>query len=47
MLPANQLVMEIKVNQRVSSQLTELIAINNLLMVRVSNWNCHRSIELN
>lgn len=43
MLPANQVVMEIKVNERIPYWLTELIAAHNLQMVRVSKY-C-RSIE--
>lgn len=43
MLPANQVVMEIKVNERIPYWLTELIATHNLQMVRVSKY-C-RSIE--
>jgi SPX domain protein involved in polyphosphate accumulation len=43
MLPANQTVMEIKVNERIPYWLTELIAAHNLRMVRVSKY-C-RSIE--
>lgn len=43
MLPANQVVMEIKVNERMPYWLTELIAAHNLQMVRVSKY-C-RSIE--
>jgi SPX domain protein involved in polyphosphate accumulation len=43
MLPADQVVMEIKVNERIPYWLTELIAAHNLQMVRVSKY-C-RSIE--
>jgi SPX domain protein involved in polyphosphate accumulation len=43
MLPAYQVVMEIKVNERMPSWLTELVAAHNLQMVRVSKY-C-RSIE--
>jgi hypothetical protein len=43
MLPANQVVMEIKVNERIPYWLTELIADNNLQMARISKY-C-RSIE--
>jgi SPX domain protein involved in polyphosphate accumulation len=43
MLPPNQVVMEIKVNERMPYWLTELIAAHNLQMVRVSKY-C-RSIE--
>lgn len=43
MLPANQVVMEIKVNERMPYWLTELVAAHNLQMVRVSKY-C-RSIE--
>jgi SPX domain protein involved in polyphosphate accumulation len=43
MLPANQVVMEIKVNERIPYWLTELIAAHNLQMVRVSKY-C-RSIQ--
>jgi len=43
MLPGNQVVMEIKVNERMPIWLTELIADHNLKMVRVSKY-C-RSIE--
>ena len=43
MLPASQVVMEIKVNERMPYWLTELIANHNLKMVRVSKY-C-RSIE--
>lgn len=44
MLPANRVVMEIKVNERIPYWLTEMIAAHNLKMVRVSKY-C-RSIEL-
>jgi len=44
MFPADQVVMEIKVNERIPYWLTELVAIHNLQMVRVSKY-C-RSIEL-
>jgi len=43
MLHADQVVMEIKVNERVPYWLTEMIAAHNLQMVRVSKY-C-RSIE--
>ena len=43
MLPPNQVVMEIKVNERMPIWLTELIADHNLKMVRISKY-CH-SIE--
>lgn len=43
LLPANLVVMEIKVNERIPYWLTELIAAHNLQMVRVSKY-C-RSIE--
>jgi len=43
MLPANQVVMEIKVNERMPYWLTEMIAAHNLQMVRFSKY-C-RSIE--
>lgn len=43
MLPANQVVMEIKVNERIPSWLTELIADQNLRLERISKY-C-RSIE--
>ena len=43
MLSANQVVMEIKVNERIPTWLTGLIASHNLRMVRVSKY-C-RSIE--
>jgi SPX domain protein involved in polyphosphate accumulation len=43
MLPPHQVVMEIKVNERIPYWLTELIAAHNLQMVRVSKY-C-RSIE--
>jgi hypothetical protein len=43
MLPANLVVMEIKVNDRIPTWLTEMIAAHNLQMVRVSKY-C-RSIE--
>lgn len=43
MLPANQVVMEIKVNERMPNWLTEMIAAHNLQMVRISKY-C-RSIE--
>jgi len=43
MLPANQVVMEIKVNERIPYWLTELVAAHNLQMVRMSKY-C-RSIE--
>lgn len=43
MLPPNQVVMEIKVNERIPTWLTRLIANHNLKMVRVSKY-C-RSIE--
>jgi hypothetical protein len=43
MLPAHQVVMEIKVNERIPYWLTELIAAHGLKMVRVSKY-C-RSIE--
>jgi SPX domain protein involved in polyphosphate accumulation len=38
MSPANQVVMEIKVNERMPTWLTELIANHNLQMVRVSKY---------
>ncbi len=43
MLPANQTVMEIKINEHMPIWLTELIADQNLQMVRVSKYG--RSIE--
>ena len=43
MLPANLVVMEIKVNERIPYWLTEMIAAHNLQLVRVSKY-C-RSIE--
>lgn len=43
MLPAHQVVMEIKVNERIPCWLTELIAAHNMQMVRVSKY-C-RSID--
>jgi hypothetical protein len=43
MLPANRVVMEIKVNERIPYWLTEMIAVHNLQMVRVSKY-C-RSID--
>jgi hypothetical protein len=43
MLPANLVVMEIKVNERIPAWLTEMIAAHNLQMVRVSKY-C-RSVE--
>lgn len=43
MLPADQVVMEIKVNERIPYWLTELVAAHNLQMVRMSKY-C-RSIE--
>lgn len=43
MLPANQVVMEIKINEHMPIWLTELIAAQNLQMVRVSKYG--RSIE--
>lgn len=43
MLPPTQVVMEIKVNERIPYWLTELVAAHNLQMVRVSKY-C-RSIE--
>lgn len=43
MLPPNQVVMEIKINERMPTWLTELIADHNLKMARVSKY-CH-SIE--
>ncbi|MEW6402252.1 MAG: polyphosphate polymerase domain-containing protein [Chloroflexota bacterium] len=43
MLPAHQVVMEIKVNERMPFWLTELIADSNLQIVRVSKYS--RSIE--
>jgi SPX domain protein involved in polyphosphate accumulation len=43
MLPANQVVMEIKVNERIPYWLTELVAAHNLQMVRMSKY-C-RSVE--
>jgi SPX domain protein involved in polyphosphate accumulation len=43
MLPANWVVMEIKVNERIPYWLTEMIAAHNLQMVRVSKYCC--SIE--
>jgi SPX domain protein involved in polyphosphate accumulation len=43
MLPVNQVVMEVKVNERIPSWLTELIADHNLRLERVSKY-C-RSIE--
>jgi SPX domain protein involved in polyphosphate accumulation len=44
MLPAQQVVMEIKANERVPYWLTELVAAHNLKMVRMSKY-C-RSIEM-
>ena len=44
MMPANQVVMEIKVNERIPSWLTDLIADHNLQLERVSKY-C-RSIEI-
>jgi hypothetical protein len=44
MMPANQVVMEIKVNERIPSWLTGLIADHNLRLERVSKY-C-RSIEM-
>lgn len=44
MLPADRVVMEIKVNERIPYWLTEMIAAHNLNMIRVSKY-C-RSIEL-
>lgn len=44
MLTPNQVVMEIKVNERIPYWLTEMIAAHNLKMIRVSKY-C-RSIEL-
>jgi SPX domain protein involved in polyphosphate accumulation len=44
LLPADRLVMEIKVNERIPYWLTELVAAHNLKLVRVSKY-C-RSIEL-
>jgi SPX domain protein involved in polyphosphate accumulation len=44
MLAPNQVVMEIKVNERIPYWLTEMIAAHNLKMIRVSKY-C-RSIEL-
>lgn len=44
MLPADRVVMEIKVNERIPYWLTEMIAAHNLKMIRVSKY-C-RSIEL-
>lgn len=38
MLPAHQVVMEIKVNERIPYWLTELISAHNLRMVRVSKY---------
>jgi len=38
MLPANRVVMEIKVNERIPYWLTEMIAAHNLEMVRVSKY---------
>jgi SPX domain protein involved in polyphosphate accumulation len=43
MLPPNQIVMEIKVNERIPYWLTEMIAAHNMQMIRVSKY-C-RSIE--
>lgn len=43
MLPADRVVMEIKVNERIPYWLTEMIAAHNLTMIRVSKY-C-RSIE--
>ena len=43
LLPANLVVMEIKVNERIPNWLTEMIAAHNLQMVRVSKYS--RSIE--
>ena len=43
MLSPNQVVMEIKVNERMPTWLTEMIASHNLQMVRVSKYCC--SIE--
>jgi SPX domain protein involved in polyphosphate accumulation len=44
MLPADRVIMEIKVNERIPYWLTEMIAAHNLNMIRVSKY-C-RSIEL-
>src|SRR5512138_2625638 len=44
MLPADRVVMEIKVNERIPYWLTEMIAAHNLKLIRVSKY-C-RSIEL-
>ena len=44
MLPADRVVMEIKVNERIPYWLTEMIAAHNLNLIRVSKY-C-RSIEL-
>ena len=44
MLAPNQVVMEIKVNERIPYWLTEMIAAHNLKMIRVSKYCC--SIEL-
>ena len=44
MFPPDQVVMEIKVNERIPYWLTELVAVHNLTLVRVSKY-C-RSIEL-
>jgi len=43
MLPANNVVMEIKVNERIPSWLTDLIADHNLRLERISKYCC--SIE--
>jgi hypothetical protein len=40
MLPPNQVVMEIKVNERIPYWLTEMIAAHNLQMVRISKYCC-------
>lgn len=44
MLPADRVVMEIKVNERIPYWLTEMIAAHNLKLIRISKY-C-RSIEL-
>ena len=44
MLPPDQVVMEIKANERVPYWLTELVAAHNLKMVRMSKYCC--SIEM-
>lgn len=44
LLPADQVIMEIKVNERIPYWLTELVAEHNLKLIRVSKY-CH-SIEV-